>query len=253
MDVIGVIDLAGGLVVHARGGRRDYYQPLTHSAGQAIAPGDVQAVARIYRDTLGLSSLYVADLDAIRGRPAQDDAIRGLAGSGTSIWLDCGVTAARDADGARARGASRIVVGLETLRSWDLLREVARRLGPAHVAFSLDLRGGVPVTSEPGIAALDAVAIATRAADAGSGTIIVLDLARVGSGAGCDLAILGRLRRALPQVMLLAGGGVRGPDDLRRLAAEGCDGALVATALHHGAIGSADLHTLRAVPRLPSG
>jgi uncharacterized protein related to proFAR isomerase len=37
-------------------------------------------------------------------------------------------------------------------------------------------------------------------------------------------------------VIVLAGGGVRGPDDLSALAAAGCDGALIATALHTGAV-----------------
>ena len=46
-----------------------------------------------------------------------------------------------------------------------------------------------------------------------------------------------RVRRAVPDVALLAGGGVRGPEDLQRLADAGCDGALVATALHDGRLG----------------
>jgi phosphoribosylformimino-5-aminoimidazole carboxamide ribotide isomerase len=42
-------------------------------------------------------------------------------------------------------------------------------------------------------------------------------------------------------VILLAGGGVRGLKDLESLAGCGCDGALVATALHDGRLGAADL------------
>jgi uncharacterized protein related to proFAR isomerase len=49
--------------------------------------------------------------------------------------------------------------------------------------------------------------------------------------------MLGELRAALPGVELIAGGGVRDQTDLDRLAVAGADGALVATALHRGAIG----------------
>jgi phosphoribosylformimino-5-aminoimidazole carboxamide ribotide isomerase len=42
------------------------------------------------------------------------------------------------------------------------------------------------------------------------------------------------LRKVLPGVLLLAGGGVRGPEDVTRLAEAGCDGVLVATALQDG-------------------
>ena len=80
--------------------------------------------------------------------------------------------------------------------------------------------------------------VAARAADAGAGAVIVLDLARVGTGRGLDLALIARVREAAPGLTLLAGGGVRGLDDLARLTGCGCDGALVATALHDGRLGA---------------
>jgi phosphoribosylformimino-5-aminoimidazole carboxamide ribotide isomerase len=50
-----------------------------------------------------------------------------------------------------------------------------------------------------------------------------------------------RIGAAAPHVALFAGGGVRGPDDLARLADAGCDGALVATALHDGLLGAHEI------------
>ena len=95
----------------------------------------------------------------------------------------------------------------------------------------------------PGLAAALAAteaapaALAAWAADAGAGAVIVLDLARVGTGAGVDHVLLREVRAAAPAVTLLAGGGVRDPADLVRLADDGCDGALVASALHDGRLG----------------
>jgi phosphoribosylformimino-5-aminoimidazole carboxamide ribotide isomerase len=83
--------------------------------------------------------------------------------------------------------------------------------------------------------------VASRAANAGVGAVIVLDLARVGTGAGLDFALIARVRESTPGQMLLAGGGVRGYEDLARLADAGCDGALVATALHDGRLCAADV------------
>ena len=79
--------------------------------------------------------------------------------------------------------------------------------------------------------------LARRAVDAGVETVIVLDLARVGGAGGVDEAMMRELRAALPGVDLIAGGGVRDRADLDRLAAAGANGALVATAVHRGAIG----------------
>ena len=80
--------------------------------------------------------------------------------------------------------------------------------------------------------------------DAGAREVIVLDLARVGSGEGPDVILLGELRSRFPDLELLAGGGVRHAGDLRALADAGAAGALVATALHGGAVGPAELRAL---------
>ena len=64
--VIPVIDLKGGMAVHAVGGRRDQYRPL-RSVWQASA--SPIALAAALRDDLGIDRLYLADLDAIEGRP----------------------------------------------------------------------------------------------------------------------------------------------------------------------------------------
>ena len=65
--------------------------------------------------------------------------------------------------------------------------------------------------------------------------MIVLDLARVGTGTGSGTeALLNQLRALQPAVELIGGGGVRGAADLRRLTAAGYDRVLVASALHDG-------------------
>jgi len=134
-------------------------------------------------------------------------------------------------------GASIVVVGLETLRSLDVLGEICSALGRASVAFSLDVRDGAPVVvPNADHAAATAVSIAATAVAMGVQTMVVLDIARVGTGAGIDLALIAEVRAAAPEVALFAGGGVRGPSDLATLGRVGCRGALVATALLSGAV-----------------
>ena len=52
---------------------------------------------------------------------------------------------------------------------------------------------------------------------------------------------IGGVHEAAPGMMLVAGGGVRGLNDLALLANVGCDAALVATALHDGRLGPAEV------------
>jgi len=246
--VVGVIDLKGDVAVHARAGERERYAPARSCLLPPDATGDAPALARAYRDRLSLDDIYVADLDAIAGGPPQRALVRRLAEVGPALWLDAGIATVAGAIEALDDGAARVVVGLETLPSLEDLTAIVRGVGGARVVFSLDLRDGVPLV-HPGAshAGRSPVELAVQAAAAGVGAIIVLDLRRVG-GEGIDPGLIGRVRQAVPDAPLYAGGGVRDLADLARLADVGCDGALVATALHRGSVGRADLERLRHGP-----
>ena len=234
--IVGVIDLRDGQAVHAKGGARKAYAPVTAVAGREIRPGDAQTVAGFYGE-LGLDDVYAADLDAIAGGPWQDEVIRALVTTTPRLWLDAAIAAPGDAQRALTLGASRVVVGLETLPSYPALRTICETVGSDRVALSLDVRDGVTLTANGAIdSGTPAAVVAARAVDSGVRTIIVLDLARVGAQRGCNLDTISLVRQAAPEVTLLAGGGVRDEDDLRHLLDAGCDGALVATALLSGSL-----------------
>jgi phosphoribosylformimino-5-aminoimidazole carboxamide ribotide isomerase len=238
MRIIGVIDVLAGRAVHARAGERSKYVPVERAAGARI-DGSVEALAHVYVDTLGVKELYVADLDAIgRGVSAMNARLIGsVAALGVPVWVDAGASTAADAARVVNAGAALVIVGLETLSSFEALVEICGAIGGDRAAFSLDLRDGVPigrpnvVSASPGPESL-----AQRAVAAGVGSVIVLDLARVGMNAGVDVALMSRVRDAVPTVRLFAGGGVRSVADLDRLAAAGVHGALVATALLNGSL-----------------
>ena len=238
MRVVGVIDIRGGHAVHARGGEREAYASVEAVAGVAIR-GDAVGLARAYVERLRVREIYVADLDAIAsGVGAIDTAVLGeMAAIGVPIMVDAGVSTARQARTVLDAGASRVIVGLETLTGFAALDDICRAIGGHHVIFSIDRRDGVLLAAPNVIAAGRTVdGVARRAAAAGVGTLIVLDLARVGSGRGPDLDTMRMARAAAPHVALFAGGGIRGNADLLALAEAGCDGALVATALHRGLV-----------------
>src|SRR5262249_21374186 len=112
------------------------------------------------------------------------------------------------------------------------------------VAFSLDIRRGEPfVKASTPHAGEKAESLVARAAASGVSSIIVLDLSRVGTRRGVDVALLDRVRAAVPGVELIVGGRVRGPSALAALEKAGCDAALVATALYDGRLQPSDIKT----------
>lgn len=254
MQIIPVLDLAGGVAVHAQAGDRSRYAPL-HSDLVPDRPGDPLAVLRAFHAVLGVHECYVADLDAIQGGALQRSLIRELAefntGFAGALLVDAGTNRPGGALEVLSCGASEVVVGLETLQAFSDLAAIVDLVGPTRLVFSLDLRLGNPVLhpamQDASGAGPDALSLAVQATEAGVTTLLLLDLGRIGTGCGVDLGLLETLRRRFPRVRLLAGGGVLTRRDLERMRDVGCDGALVASALHTGRVSASDLSDL-AVP-----
>ena len=241
MRVIPVIDLKGGVAVHAVRGERERYRPLRSRLADGSDPVEV---TRAVRDRFGLDELYVADLDAIAGGPGHPDVVAALARE-ARVMVDAGAAAAPAVARLLELGAARVVIGTESLPGAEALHRLCTDLPDAPLVLSLDLRDGRVLSPDPALAGLDPVDALARLTDAGAREAIVLDLARVGSGEGPDATLLADLHARLPDIALLAGGGVRHAGDLHALAAAGAAGALVATALHAGAIDAGDLRALR--------
>jgi phosphoribosylformimino-5-aminoimidazole carboxamide ribotide isomerase len=228
--------------VHARAGERERYAPVQNAAGWPIDPGNAETLVEVYTQVLGILQIYEADLDAILRQMPQHEVTKRLA-SRAPLWVDAGVRSVNDARRVIELGASRVIVGLETLPSFEVLSDICRWVGRDRVAFSLDVRNGQPVVTsgtrvDDGVSSEEMVEAAVIS---GVNTLIVVDLARVGTDRGVDIDLLNMIHSVAPGLTLVAGGGVRGWDDLVRLAGAGCNGALVATALHDGRIGPTEI------------
>ena len=240
MRVIPVIDLKGAAAVHAVRGERERYRPLRSGI---VAGSDPVAGARAVIDTLKLDELYVADLDAIAGRTAHRETIAALARE-ARVMVDAGVTDVAEVGRLLELGVERVVIGTETLADERALERLGAALPDAPLVLSLDLRAGRVLSPQPELQGLGAPEVLARLGRSSVREAIVLDLARVGAGGGPDVALVRELSARFPELELLAGGGVRDVGDLRALVEAGAAGALVATALHSGALGRDDLRGL---------
>ncbi|GBD42528.1 Phosphoribosyl isomerase A [bacterium HR39] len=231
--VIPVLDLRGGQVVRAVAGKRAAYRPLGPGDSVLVETAEPLAVARAFRGLFPFGVLYVADLDAIEGRGDQLAVIRALASAlpDVELWVDAGIADAAALEALLAVPRTVAVLGSESQRDAGLVRAVRDE---PRVVLSLDWRGEKP--QGPAELFHDPALWPAR--------VIVMTLARVGTGGGPDVA---RLRDVLARAggrEVYAAGGVRDPADLGALRDLGCAGALVATALHRGVIGRGDLERL---------
>jgi phosphoribosylformimino-5-aminoimidazole carboxamide ribotide isomerase len=232
MRILPVLDLQTGVVVRGIAGRRHEYRPIASQLTRSCQPVDV---ALAFRDHFGLSELYIADLDAIAGRGPALDIYALLRKLDFRLNVDAGLHLAGDAKRLAAAGVEGIVAGLETLSGPEVLSNLCSEWGSTRILFSLDLKGSRPMGNLAAWNTADPWQIVEQAVQVGVRRIIVLDLAKVGSGRGTGTeALCARMARQFPTVEVIAGGGVRAQGDLARLHSCGVKAVLVASALHDG-------------------
>ncbi len=230
MEIIPVIDLKGGQVVHAQRGERDSYRPVRSQLCRGSEPVDVVAGLLAVHP---FATLYIADLDAIQARGNSVVSIRQIRQSfpALRLWVDNGLAdpvACRD---WLAQGLGDLVLGSEAQRDRAILHALSDGDARCHLILSLDYK------DDRFLGPPDLLSAASLWPD----RIIVMTLSRVGSRGGPDLDLLRRWREDAPAKKILAAGGVRGGEDLLALADCGISGVLVATALHERRIGRAEI------------
>jgi phosphoribosylformimino-5-aminoimidazole carboxamide ribotide isomerase len=232
VKIVPVIDVLEGRVVHAVRGRRKEYQPLKSNLCASTNPVDVAAALK----ALGFGELYVADLDAITRGQANFSIFKNIADeTDFELMVDAGIDTLKKAESVLESHVSKVIIGTETLPSISLVAEAIRLFGNDRVVVSLDLMGERVISGFRLGALKDPVAFLREFQEAGVSQIIVLDLARVGSGEGVNVPFLREVLRNM-KANVYVGGGVRDIKDLVELKGVGVFGVLIATALHSGKI-----------------
>jgi phosphoribosylformimino-5-aminoimidazole carboxamide ribotide isomerase len=235
VQVIAVMDLMRGCVVHARRGERAAYQPLRSRL--CLSPAPVEVAAALLR-FYPFDALYIADLDSILGRGGNQDAIRKVTeiGECPPLWIDAGISDAADLQRFKDACLGVPVVGSESLRDSRFLATLERSRD--ELILSLDFKGRI-FLGPPEIA---------RRPELWSTRVLALNLERVGSRRPPDTELLRDLRGRAPASEIYLAGGVRNLADALSASRAGAAGILVASALHEGSLTSSDLAALRADP-----
>ena len=230
-NLIPVIDLKDGMVVHAREGRREEYRPVRSRLSADATPSKIaEALLALHP----FKTLYVADLDAIQRRGDNMESIRNIHRDfpELELWADTGI----NDEAALARwldaGLGRPVIGSESLLDAGFVSVIRENCTHPSPVLSLDYQGddfkGPP-------------ALLTHPERYWPQCVLAMNLHRVGSDKGPDLALIVELAGRVPGCQVYAAGGVRSIGDRDKIMATGAAGALIASALHDGRIGSADL------------
>ncbi len=227
MEIIPAIDIKAGQCVRLYQG--DFEQATVYD-------DDPVAVARRWIE-LGAQRLHIVDLDGARsGHPVHVDVISAVVrAAGVPVQLGGGL---RDEEAVRAAleiGVARVILGTAAVRDPDLVARLVERYGEA-IIIGVDARDGLVATSgwlntEP----IQAADLVQRMAALGVRRFIYTDISRDGTLTEPNYAATAALVRPGGPA-IIASGGVGTVEHLKRLAALGCEGAIVGRALYTGAL-----------------
>ncbi len=228
-----MMDLLDGVVVHAKRGERAKYMPV-HLSSSVVSSSEPLRVI----EAVNPSEVYIADLNRLMGTGTCIESLRAIRSRyrDIRIALDYGIKSPSDMEEI-ACVADSIILGTETA-SLELIHDTAANY-PITVSIDLFHRkvraSDVRMKIEPLrlIEELDGYPVES---------IIILELDRVGTNSGVDTDFIARCVEHSSHD-ILCGGGVRNYEDIYKLEAIGVKGALVATAVHEGAITVSGLRT----------
>lgn len=255
IDVIAVLDLKGGQVVHAVAGNREKYQPVQSILCDSAEINDV--VEGMVRK-LGISTFYIADLDAISGQEGNLEKISHLIqtyknkeylSGKTQFFFDAGVTDIQGVEKLLTAQIDKVIIGTETLLSLTALQDILARFGADKIILSLDLRHGKVLTKTQELKMGTPLEGLTKLLALGLKNVMLIELDRVGTGKGLNKElILGALQLMNEygegKCSLFLGGGVGSLDEILTLRAWGIHGVMLATMLHRGTLNHKKIQSL---------
>jgi phosphoribosylformimino-5-aminoimidazole carboxamide ribotide isomerase len=235
------IDLMSGQVVRLKQGKADL---------KTVYSDDPPSFARKWEQDGG-DWLHLVDLDAaFSGEHRNLAAVRAIT---SAVGIPCELGGGMRTREAVARafdaGVARIIIGTRAAESLDFVAEMAAEFGREKIAVGIDAKNGIVSvkgwTQETGQSALE---LATRATEAGAGTIIYTDIATDGMLQGPNFAETERVHHAISGMggQVIASGGIGSAAHVHRLAElPGLYGCIIGKALYDGAMTLTELTATR--------
>ncbi|MEQ1599382.1 MAG: HisA/HisF-related TIM barrel protein [Methylotenera sp.] len=226
MQIIPVIDLLNGVVVHAQQGQRQHYQPIKSLLTHSSKPLDiVAALLNVYP----FSQLYIADLNAIQQSGDNFIVIRTIAQKfpQLKLWIDAGIHSSQFIP------HSNVILGSENFSKLEIILAIKNQQIDNFI-LSLDfMPNGYQGPAE-----------LLESSQYWPQDVIVMSLQNVGTNQGANAILMQKMLVLASGKNLYAAGGVRHVEDLIALKCMGIHGALIATTLHQKQLSTSEIQSL---------
>jgi phosphoribosylformimino-5-aminoimidazole carboxamide ribotide isomerase len=234
MDIIPAIDIIDGKCVRLTQG--DYGQKKVYDE-------DPLEVAKRF-EAHGMVRLHLVDLDGARARRIVNYRVLERLATHTGLRIDFGGGLKSDEDVRIAfeSGAQQVTGGTVAVKQPELFLGWLKRYGSDRIILGADVRDRqVAVSGWTEASDRELIEFLEDYHARGVTQTICTDISRDGLLQGSALDLYREIRDALPELQLIASGGVSQLAELEELRASGCHGAIIGKALYEGLIALPDL------------
>jgi phosphoribosylformimino-5-aminoimidazole carboxamide ribotide isomerase len=225
-EVIPAIDLQRGRCVRLVQGDFD----------RSTVFGDDPAEMARRWEAAGARRIHVVDLDGAKaGAPRQLPVVAEIVKAvGVPVQLGGGLRSLDDVAAALDLGVDRVIVGTKAIEDPAFVEAALSRYG-RRVGIGIDARDGrVAVRGWVDLSDVDALELARSMQARGVATIVYTDIGRDGMLIGPNLEAMRHMAEAVPDVAVIASGGVGALRDVLALASTGTVGVVVGKAIYTG-------------------
>ncbi|MBX6380856.1 MAG: 1-(5-phosphoribosyl)-5-[(5-phosphoribosylamino)methylideneamino]imidazole-4-carboxamide isomerase [Thermoflavifilum aggregans] len=229
IELIPAIDIINGQCVRLT--RGDYQQ-------QKIYDTDPLEVARSF-EAAGLRRLHLVDLDGARERKVKNWDVLERIARHTSLVIDFGggITTAEDVKRALQSGASLVVVGSVAAREPHLFRQWLQMFGADKFLLGADVKNHhIAIHGWQQTTPWPVVEFLQQQLQMGVKQVFCTDVERDGMLQGPAFELYAQILKALPDIHLIASGGVQSISDIEHLEQIGLKGVIVGKAIYEGKI-----------------
>ncbi len=237
MQIIPAIDIIDGKCVRLTQG--DYSQKTEYNSNPV-------EVARMFEDA-GIKRLHLVDLDGAKQKRIINLSVLDRIASATSLLIDFGGGIQSNEDIALAfdAGASQVTAGSVAVNKPEMVEAWLRHYGPEKIILGADARNEqIAISGWQEATQLSVYDFLGHWTNKGIKYTISTDVAKDGLLQGPSFDLYAKMHAQMPDLQIIASGGVSNLADVIALKASGIYGVIIGKAIYENKISLKDLAEL---------
>ena len=229
IEIIPAIDLMDGKCVRLSQG--DYNQKTIYNENPL-------EVAKMF-EAAGIRRLHLVDLDGAKAKHIVNHKILEEIATNTKLIIDFGggLKSDEDLEIAFNSGASMVTGGSIAVKERETFLKWLEKYGPEKIILGADAKNGnIAVSGWQETTELPVIEFISEYHKKGIAKVISTDISRDGMLSGPAFGLYAEIMKTLPEVEIIASGGISSMEDILRLDEMGAPGVIVGKAIYENRI-----------------